>query len=64
MLGPVLFLIYINDLDSNIISKLAKFADDTKLCKNVRNVEDAVTLQKDLDSLHGWATDWQMNFQY
>ena len=62
VLGPVLFLIYINDLDRNIISKLAKFADDTKICKNVRNVEDAVTLQKDLNSLHEWATDWQMNF--
>jgi len=62
VLGPVLFLIYINDLDSKIISKLAKFADDTKLCKIIRNVADVIILQNDLDSLHEWATDWQMNF--
>jgi hypothetical protein len=62
VLGPVLFLVYINDLDSKIISKLAKFADDTKLCRNVANMEDVVALQRDLDSLHEWATAWQMNF--
>lgn len=62
VLGPVLFLVYINDLDNKILSKLAKFADDTKLCKNVSNLEDAKALQKDLDSLHEWSVDWQMSF--
>ena len=32
VLGPLLFLIYINDPDTNIVSKMSKFADDTKLC--------------------------------
>ena len=62
MLGPVLFLIYINDLDNKILSRLAKFDDDTKLCKNVNNLEDVQALQKDLDSLHEWSVDWQMSF--
>ena len=62
VLGPVLFLVYINDLDSKIISRLAKFADDTKLCKNVASIEDIAVLQRDLDTLHEWATDWQMDF--
>ena len=62
VLGPVLFLIYINDLDEEIISKLSKFADDTKLCKGIRNTEDVNILQGDLDALHNWATDWQMQF--
>ena len=52
MLGPVLFLIYINDLDHRLVSKLSKFADDTKLCKTVNELEDVEQLQKDLDSLH------------
>ena len=52
VLGPVLFLIYINDLDNNLISKLAKFADDTKLCKSITGIDDMKDLQNDLDELH------------
>jgi hypothetical protein len=62
VLGPILFLIYINDLDSNLISKLGKFADDTKMCKGIRSAEDVVKLQKDLDKLSKWSLDWQMQF--
>ena len=38
MLGPVLFLIYINDLDDSIISNILKFADDTKIFKELEIV--------------------------
>ena len=62
VLGPVLFLIYINDLDNNLISKLAKFADDTKLCKSVNSLDDTQSLQIDLDRLHEWSVKWQMTF--
>ena len=62
VLGPVLFLIYINDLDGNIISKIEKFADDTKLCKGISNVGDTRALQDDLDTLHEWSEKWQMTF--
>ena len=58
VLGPILFLVYIDDLHSIIISKWSKFADDTKLCKNVGNLEDLLILQRNLDSLHEWATNW------
>lgn len=62
VLGPVLFLIYINDIDSNLVSKLLKFADDSKMCKNVQKTNDFELLQQDLDRLHEWSKDWQMQF--
>ena len=40
VLGPLLFLIYINDLDNGIVSKISKFADDTKLCHSLKNPEE------------------------
>ena len=44
VLGPLLLLIYIyiNDLDTNIICKLSKFADDIKLCHRARNPDDRI----------------------
>ena len=52
VLGPLLFLIYINDIDDGIISKIWKFADDTKICNNVKNDEDVEILRKDLKQLY------------
>ena len=40
MLGPVLFLIFINDLDSNLLSSVLKFADDTKVFGRVNSDKD------------------------
>ena len=51
VLGPLLFLIYINDLDTNIVSKMLKFADDTKLCHRARNPDDIMELQEDINKL-------------
>ena len=46
VLGPVLFLVYINDIDIGLITKLSKFADDSKLCKNVCFDSDRDALSK------------------
>ena len=62
VLGPVLFLVYINDIDLGLLSKLSKFADDSKLCKNVQNDNDREALQQDLDKLDQWSQKWQMQF--
>jgi ribonuclease P/MRP protein subunit RPP40 len=62
VLGPVLFLIYINDIDISLISKLSKFADDSKLCRNVSTSSDRDVLQEDLDKLNEWSHKWQMQF--
>ena len=62
VLGPLLFLIYINDLDTNIVGKILKFADDTKLCHRARNPDDIMELQEDIHKLADWANKWQMSF--
>ena len=62
VLGPLLFLIFINDLDLNISSSVFKFADDTKITSEINNLLDSKKLQADLDTLYQWAETWQMNF--
>ena len=62
VLGPILFTIYINDIDDNISSKILKFADDTKLIRNVGNVMDISILRDDLNRMVKWSEDWQMLF--
>ena len=61
-MGPVLFLIFINDLDSAISSNVLKFADDTKVYRVVDNRLDSTQLQNDLDVLGDLAVKWQMKF--
>jgi hypothetical protein len=62
VLGPLLFLVYINDIDEGILSKISKFADDTKLCREIGSELDAKILQEDLKRLSQWSEDWQMLF--
>ena len=64
VLGPLLFLIYINDIDgaAMYLELLKKFADDTKLAKIIRSPEDAQKLQDCLDSLGRWGEKWNMDF--
>lgn len=62
VLGPVLFLIYINDLDVGIISKISMFADDTKLGTSVADSDRVRDLQRDLDRIGEWSDTWAMPF--
>lgn len=62
ILGPLLFLVYINDLEDNIVGLMLKFADDTKLYGSVATPADERQLQLDLDTLGQWSDCWWMPF--
>jgi len=62
VLGPALFLAYINDLPQGLASEVRLFADDTVLCKEIRDHRDADILQSDLNRLEKWSEEWQMKF--
>ena len=55
VLGPILFLIYINDLDDDITSKVLKVADDTKVFRKIKSDADRQHLQDDLNKLREWS---------
>ena len=62
ILGPLLFLIFVNDLP-NIASSTAKlFADDTKLYRQIKNIRDCDILQDDLNEFSAWSKIWLINF--
>ena len=64
VLGPLFFLIYINDIGNNLSpgTKLSLFADDSLLYRDIKSVKDCEILQKDLDSLQEWEGKWKMEF--
>ena len=47
VLGHLLFVLHINDIDDHVVSKLSKFADDTKLFKAVTSVHDVDVMKND-----------------
>ena len=63
VLGPLLFLIYINDLEENINSQIRFFADDTMLFSIVQNpASTANELNQDLETIRRWAHQWKLEF--
>ena len=63
VLGPLLFLVLLSDIDSNIASCfLASFADDTRIWRGISGVSDASALQRDLEAVYQWAEDNNMSF--
>ena len=58
----MLFLISINDLEEDIVGSVFKFADDTKLFRQISDSVDTTGKQEDLDRLVEWVDKWQMEF--
>ena len=62
VLGPILFIVFINDLPKQIKANCSIFADDTKVWKRIRCLEDADILQEDLYQLEEWTKVWKLKF--
>ena len=62
VLGPILFLIYINDMLTGISSSGKLFADDSKLFREIRSIADRIALQEDLTKLQEWSQKWLLKF--
>ena len=62
VLGSLLFTMFVNDIPSIVSSPVFMFADDTKIFRVIRNEEDYVTLQNDLNCLYSWSQLWQLKF--
>ena len=62
ILGPILFLCFINDISENIHSTIRLYADDCVLYRSIVTDNDTEILQSDLNSLCKWSDHWKLNF--
>ena len=63
LLGPVLFLLFVNDLLETVtFSKVSMYADDTKVFKEIERLKDASALQADLKSITCWSEGTGLQF--
>ena len=62
VLGPVLFLVYINDLPDTIVAIMKLFADDAKIYRSISTVEHVQEIQVSVDQSETWAEMWEMVF--
>ena len=62
VLGPLLFVLYINDLPDGLVSEVFMFADDTKVYREIKDDTDRETLQSDIDALQEWSNRWLLRF--
>ena len=61
ILGPLLFLLYVNDIGDNLKSPNKLFADDCIVYKEIKERPDCEVLQRDIQTLYRWTQDWHLN---
>ena len=61
VVGPLLFVIYINELTNDLTSMTKLFADDTKEYREVNNSKESKLLQNDVETLTAWSRVWQLH---
>ena len=59
--GPLMFLLYINDISTGIGSSIRLFADNCVLYRVIKSIKDHNHLQEDLNTLIEWTKQWQLN---
>ena len=64
VLGPLLLSLHINDITAEIESEIRLFADDCVCYREIKDKEDTMKLQRDIDRLGNWARKWGMRFQH
>ena len=62
VLGPLLFILYVNDIPDLVHCNIKMFTDDTKLFTPVRSQEDQEYLQCEISTLEDWTKDWLLEF--
>ena len=62
VLGPLLFLIFVNDLSDWVKSSMLMFADDTNIWNKIKDTGDSDLLQQDLNMLMEWSKEWLLAF--
>ena len=64
VLGRMLLLVYIDDLEEGVTCNILTFADDTKLFRKAREIGDKLKIQDDIDKLVKWSEKWHMLFNF
>ena len=62
MIGPLLFLLYVNDLPDSIKNSVRMFAGDMKIWAVINSDQDVINLQSDLEELSNWSDKWLLRF--
>ena len=62
VLGPILFILFVNSISEEVDGDILLFADDTKLYKIIDTDEDQLAMQEDINNLHRWSQAWLMTF--